>query len=466
MQRGSSLLYALMAVGASSAFVSLILRQTALHREEMMRHELKNLRSAVFLNLGAQLVDPNIILSSVGPSLDTPGNVMLRNCLGLSAAGLVEAEFPGTLAQPCNMTGIDTTRGMAFLLFPPQSVPIPQRAADAACYNPDTLASGKPITCFLAGQLGATSSVGYSWKGGVGVFGADFPMQAKTYFYAQCNPDDPTILSCPFAPTIQVRHEIVHSSPAVGRQTKSLSGTYPSPPVWLTLNTAQIVGSMCNPGAKVAAQSAEGGIRCHCQLPYRARLGSGGNPLFNAKGPLCEQMEKTCPPGMLQLGWDSSGNAMCKGGVREVIRTYDPKRFTSKDGPFDRPASCNESNLNGWAYKINVKCRSTLNMEEKDCPENSCGRDMIDIAIGAGVGLLAAIAALIVLSFILMLIPFTIPAAIVNIAAAVVLAGAVLGGAIGGYILGENTNWFFLDSARANYAEINCRYELFCAYFR
>ncbi|MBI2602767.1 MAG: hypothetical protein HYW48_06915 [Deltaproteobacteria bacterium] len=458
--RGGALLQAMFVVGVASGLVAVVVQLTTISVKEQKLIERKIARDRIGRNLASALVNPAVLFASSDPAITLSGNAKLGACLGRGVPELVEAELVGPAAsgEACDTTVIDMERGEEFLLVPEASYVFPFRRGgspqNANCPNPGSPLSTRHISCFLGGQRDQ-EVVAYNFEGETGDLSQAFPLEARVFFKPLCNKTE-AVEKCAFAEAMQFRYELTQQK-FPGEIRPIYLGTYPSRTEWLTVDSSQILGQQCNPGAIVFASEETGKLECRCQRPFRPLLRNEA-PVVNARGPLCEAMERYCPPGFIQTGQDQDGNPVCEELANKVRPTKTINFNTNTPYP-ESFYSCNQGD-SGWISNVTRKCRSAIEYRYIDCFADCTG--IAPVLIGLAVGAAVFFIFWLIIAVLLILGVITMPAGVAMLLVLFTILGIAAGG-VGGYILGQNWDWFYIDQTRGMYPEISCDITVECS---
>lgn len=470
--KGGALIHAMLATAAMSAFVAMVVQQSTIRQHEAAIEGQRLARNSLAYKISSELVTPSYLMASVAPNVSFAGNNLLRTCLGLDNSDNLTAveQIPGQAPSGnCDVTGIDPNVGVPFVLLPDSSFVFNPQSSDAPggnCppSNAGMIPANQDVSCFLAGSKAVNQTVGYTLKGDTGNLSITYPFEVQAYFYPVCNESNPSQTKCLIAPVIQLRSQMIHHNYVAGTSGSSIGylGTYPQGTSWITVNTIQVAGSQCNTGAKVTGMSESGFLNCTCNSPYRPLLGPTGNPMTNAKGPLCQLMNKMCPPGMVIVGTATDGTPMCEVGLLKIVNGQVIQTFDTTPASTGIMVSCNDQGQNGWIYAMYRDCKSAMNFTEQECPDG-CGACIWCIVVGVVIGLLIAFFVTLAIGIILVELGITLPAGVAFIIDAFALLAIGLAGGVTGYILGEDYDWIFSDSVNGFFPSIVCTYQVLCA---
>ncbi len=351
-QKGAALLFTIVAIAFCSILVGVVMHMNSNSIEENAIFEKQKARNKIGRSVAVNIVNPSFIRASIDPSVNKPGNNMLRTCMGLDSSG---ARLTNADAHACSVP--DPVRGMEFVLYPEPGYVLGPNCPPP--FNPNN------ISCFIAGSpsggTGRASYVAYSLVGGqTGPWSRDFPLTAKAYFLPTC-PNNQS--SCPFAKNIRFRFNLEETFPDPSNKpgARFKLGSYPLNVTssWIAANTFDIVGSQCNPGA-VAIATEEGSLVCQCLPPAKPLLDATGLALINNQGPVCDvvkALKVMCPPGKILMGYDANNQPLCKSTVATASSTG-TIQFDSYD--YGTKFSCNQNGNGGWVSSINRSCNGNI----------------------------------------------------------------------------------------------------------
>ncbi len=453
-QKGIALVYTMAVLAISSAVVGLLSTSIGnfIKEDDLFDRQLR--RNAIGRNITAALKNPAVILASLNSPLDTyNGNYMIKRCLGqnLSEASL---QADGTVTgNNCNLESYDYDTGWEFLLASPSTYALGQSQASPPTNCPGGRAMSpnlQHMSCFIAGHRGP-GYVTYNLRGDTSGPAPtdDFPFTAKVFFRPVCRASVPTQRSCQFAEQMQFRYEI-EEHPNTRSAKRQLLGKYPTPHQWITLDTASIIGMTCNAGAVATGDDAIGSLACKCVSPYTPKLDASGQPVLNAKGAVCNTLERICPPGMNHMGDDVNGNPVCE--ILDQSTTSCLGDQYSSSEPYKKH-SCGSG---GYLTNIIRSCTSKFDFMYSECPEG-CAVDWKYIALGG------LIAVLFFAILVLMIVAGIMDAEIHTIAFLIGVGMTAMAGGAAGYVLGLNWDWVYLDQDRGDYPEISCITQLECS---
>ncbi len=476
-QKGAALPYAMLAIVLSSAVLLYVTRMFSNREVETIIYEKEASRDQLARNIELFLTNPQVILQSVDPSIDLPGNAMLRDCVGNPSGTMTTSTYTsatGVSGNACDSTKVDSNLGMEFLLFPETSYVFGNAVGDSNCPSSGQSLPWKSrsMSCFLAGMRNPGQYVAYNFKGDTnGVGNQDFPLRVRVFFKPVCSKRNPAQTSCAFAEAIQFRYEI---SEVYTKFKRFKLGTYPRKPQWISVDTLTIVGMQCNIGAVASADALTGTLACKCFRPYRPLLDpSTSLPQVNAKGPLCESEEIACPPGFILVGHDNSSNPICQQMITKTASTAGPS-WSSSDPPSTH--SCNQNGDGGWVSNITRTCTATDDLTYNECPQGCGSNSNLAIILGLvswfaafiiSLMIFIAVAIVLLMSFSLFSGPLIAEAFMPTLGMLfnlVIMVPSMIGilGAVGGFLLGQSWDWIYASSAGGQHPIVICDVKLEC----
>lgn len=456
-QKGSALLYAMIAVGLVTTLTAIITRQGVISMKESKLMQKRLARNSLGRDIASSLTNPSTILASIKPEITNQGaligNQWLSKCIGFINNNLIDSDDSGS-TNNCDLSVFANKKdGVPFLLVSEfENVGIPQdgrKVANSNCPRPNH------ISCFIAGSRNQ-ETVGYSFYGDSGQANVKFPLEVKVFFLPVCNKQK-KVNKCTFAEAIKFRYEITQIKDP--NKNEYVLGKYPKKNTWLSVDTIDIVGLQCNEGAIAYSSGVGGKLSCRCQRPYTPKVDKNGDPVTNARGPLCNAQEELCPTGFMLTGRLDDGTPNCELMKNLVVNTktlhYNSLGHEIKGTSGWGIRDCNENNDGGWVSNILRECSSYIKFKEVSCPEG-CGNVWPSV-IGAGIGLLLSFVVAAVMAV------YFPPAGVPWLVAIGIDLACIGGGAMAGYLVGENWDWIYVDEDRGIYADIDCNVDIQCS---
>ncbi len=451
--RGSALIQAMLAMLAVTFVIATFTQMQSVYQSQIEQEKKRSVRDEIAKNLMTQVVKEGFINASTSTlGVVNSGNQMLYECVGYDKVNANDASFSS--GEPKCDPNQAKDIGIEFLLRPSINYSYPSNKGKKNNINcPDPI-NPTHISCYLAGKNGK-DSVGYNFKGEVGRFGSDFPLEAKVFFKPLCPSKNK---SCFFAEAIEVRVELTHwlyAKDGHFLKKKGFLGVYPKAPFWQQVNASDLAGTQCNEGAVVYSDK-DGQMLCRCHTPYRY-IGAD-----NSKGQLCELQLFACPSDHILVGRRSNGEAICQQVGAQDMYIW---KITVDESKSVYTADCHEQNgetRGGWMSSVKERCKSSYEVKEVEHPASG---DLRTAILGGAIGFL--------ISLIILLVHMIFIVATGNVVGGIALLGyicfiftTIVGAAIG-YIAGLSWDWSIVSKDKNNpTALVRCTYEVECRAFK